>query len=311
VAAVRADGTTDGPVDSDDEATVPWASLLAEAERRLSAAGIDEAAIEARRLVEEASGHGAAELVIALDEPARRRAVAHLDVMVDRRLSGEPLQYVLGSWGFRTLDLMVDRRVLIPRPETEVVVGLALDELDRLRQAEPGRRVLAADLGTGSGAIALSLAAERERVEIWATDRSADALEVASANLAGLGMRGRSVQLRQGSWFEALPSELAGELDLIVSNPPYVAEADELPPEVAGWEPAQALVSGPTGLEALELLVSGAVDWLCRPGALVVELAPHQAPAVEALARRHGFVDVAIEADLAGRPRALRARLSD
>jgi release factor glutamine methyltransferase len=314
VAASPTDGTragsSGGPGDRHDDATVPWASLLAETERRLSAAGLPAAGVEARRIVEEASGYGAAELVVALDEPARRRPVAHLDAMVERRLAGEPLQYVLGSWGFRTLDLMVDRRVLIPRPETEVVAGIALDELDRLRGAEPDRRLRAADLGTGSGAIALSLAAERGGVEIWGTDASADALEVASANLAGLGLRGRSVQLRQGSWFDALPPELAGRLDLLVSNPPYVAETDRLPPEVAGWEPAQALVSGPTGLEALEVLVAGATAWLRRPGALVVELAPHQAQVVAALARRHGFVDVAVESDLAGRPRALRARVS-
>jgi release factor glutamine methyltransferase len=308
VAAPPTDGSTEAPGEGDDGATVSWASLLGETERRLSAAGVPSSASEARWMVEEASGHPGAELLIALDQPARRRPVAHLDAMVERRLAGEPLQYVLGAWGFRTLDLMVDRRVLIPRPETEVVVGRALGELDRIRRAEPDRRLQAADLGTGSGAIALSLAAERDRIEIWATDRSPDALEVAAANLAGLGLRGRAVQLRQGSWFDALPPELAGHLDLIVSNPPYVAESDELPPEVGEWEPAQALVSGPSGLEALEVLVAGAAAWLGPSGALVVELAPHQAPAIEELARRCGLDDVVVEPDLAGRPRALRAR---
>ncbi len=190
--------------------------------------------------MEEASGFAPAELAVGLDEPATVRGVAHFDRMLGRRLEGEPLQYVLGSWGFRTLDLMVDRRVLIPRPETEAVVGHALVELDRLRSravAGDRRPVRVVDLGTGSGAVALSLAAERDRLEIWATDASDDALDVARANLAALGMRATGVRLAQGSWFEALPPELAGTVDLVISNPPYVAEGDDLAPEVARWEP--------------------------------------------------------------------------
>ncbi len=144
-----------------------------------------------------------------------------VDEMVARRAKGEPLQYVLGRWGFRTLDLMVDRRVLIPRPETEVVAGLAIDAL-------PTSGVLV-DLGTGSGAIALSAAAERwPDVEVWATDASAEALAVARANLAGLGRRGAVVRLVEGDWFVALPHELRGHVDVLVSNPPYVAATDPL-----------------------------------------------------------------------------------
>jgi len=291
------------------DGTVLWRELLAETERRLEGAGVVHAAVDARRIVEQASGRRGADLAIALDEPARQRAVAHLDAMVERRLAGEPLQYVLGEWSFRTLDLMVDARVLIPRPETEVVTGLALAELDRVRAPEPARLARVADLGTGSGAIALSVAAERERVEVWATDIAADALMVASANLAGLGMRGRAVHLAEGPWFAALPDELRGALDVVVSNPPYVAATDELPAEVAEWEPARALVSGPTGREALDHLVVTAVEWLACPGALVVELAPDQAEGVEALARVQGYAEVSVEPDLTGRPRALVARL--
>src|SRR5688500_6955983 len=124
--------------------------------------------------------------------------------MAERRLAGEPLQYVLGSWGFRTLDLFVDPRVLIPRPETEVVAGLAIDAL-----ADLDRPGIAVDLGTGSGAIALSLAAEHwPHVEVWASDASADALAVARANLAALGRRGAVVRLVEGDWFGALPDDL-------------------------------------------------------------------------------------------------------
>ncbi len=262
--------------------------------------------------MEEASGFTPTELAVGLDQPATVRGVAHFDRMLGRRLEGEPLQYVLGSWGFRTLDLMVDRRVLIPRPETEAVVGHALIELDRLRsrrQTGDRRSLRVVDLGTGSGAVALSLAAERDGLEIWATDDSGDALDVAGANLATLGMRATRVRLARGSWFEALPTDLAGTLDLVISNPPYVADGDELPPEVARWEPDSALVAGPAGTECLEHLVTEAHRWLARPAALVLELAPHQAPVMVDVARAAGYDQVEVRADLAERPRALVARL--
>jgi release factor glutamine methyltransferase len=259
-------------------------------------------------MLEVVTGRTGAELQAALDEPATQRGVVHLDALVARRLEGEPLQYVLGAWSFRTIELMVDRRVLIPRPETEGVVEVALAELDRRRADRPGATLLVADLGTGSGAIALAVAAERERVEVWATDRSADALAVASANLAGLGRAATRVRLCEGSWFGALPDELAGRLDVVVSNPPYVADHEALPTEVADWEPGEALFSGPTGLEAIERILAEAPTWLARPGALVVELAPHQAEAASAAARAAGFTDVEVVDDLAGRPRTLVAR---
>ncbi len=295
-----------------DDATLAWRLLLAEAEQRLAAAGVASAEVEARRLVEEASGRTPAELAVGLDELATVRGVAHFDRMLTRRLGGEPLQYVLGSWGFRTLDLMIDRRVLIPRPETESVVGHALVELDRLRsRAVTGerRRLRVVDLGTGSGAVALSLAAERQGLEIWATDASDEALDVARANLVTLGIRATGVRLAQGSWFEALPPELAGTIDLIISNPPYVAEGDELPPEVARWEPESALVAGPLGTESLEHLVVEGRRWLSRPAAVVLELAPHQGSAMVGVARAAGYDRVEVRPDLAERPRALVARL--
>ena len=230
--------------------------------------------------------------------------------MLDRRCAGEPLQYVLGHWSFRTLDVMVDRRVLIPRQETEHVVEVALAQLDVIREREPDRHLVAVDLGTGSGAIALSIAAERQRVRVWATDQSPAALDVASANLAGLGgYRATRVRLAQGSWWSALPSELKGQVDLIVSNPPYVSsgEMSSLDATVRDWEPPDALEAGPTGTEAIEVILAGAGDWL-RPGAAaVIEIAPHQADAAKDLAGRHGFVEARVERDLAGRERALVA----
>ncbi|MEA2843311.1 MAG: release factor glutamine methyltransferase [Actinomycetota bacterium] len=261
---------------------------------------------------EEASGWDRAELVRRFDEPAPERLAAYAESMVDRRVAGEPLQYVLGRWGFRGLDLMVDRRVLIPRPETETVVDVALDELRRTFAAAGDRAAgppFVVDLGTGSGAIALAVATEVADALVWATDVSDDALAVARANLAGSGSAvGPRVRLATGRWFEALPDALRGRVDLIVSNPPYVAEGEALPPEVAEWEPRPALVAGSTGLEAIGEVVGGARGWLARPGALVVEVAPHQAEAAAAMARETGLVDVEVRDDLAGRPRVLVAR---
>ena len=283
----------------------PWRVFAAEAEARFAEAGVDSPEVSVRRIIERAAGFEGAEYALGLSEPATERAMGYFDAMVERRLVGEPLQYVLGEWSFRTLDLMVDRRVLIPRPETEQVVEVALAELDALGVEAPQ----VADLGTGSGAIALSVAVERPAARVWATDLSADALAVARANLAGIGHAGTRVTLVEGSWFDALPRELRGTLDLVVSNPPYVAASDALPAEVADWEPAGALVPGPTGLEAIEEIVAGAPVWLCRPGALVVELAPSQAEDAVALARAAGFADAEVAPDLTGRPRALVARI--
>ena len=284
--------------------TPRWRELRHESIERLRAAAVEDPEQEVRWIIERASGRSPAEQVAALDDDTTEREVRYVDQMVARRAAGEPLQYVLGRWGFRTLDLFVDGRVLIPRPETEVVAGLAIDALAALDH--PG---LAVDLGTGSGAIALAIAAERwPHVEVWATDRSPDALAVAGANLAGLGRRAAVVRLAEGDWFEALPEDLRGRIDVVVSNPPYVATDDPLPPEVADWEPREALVPGETGLEAIEQIVRTAPGWLRPDGVLVVEIGETQGEATAALARDAGFATADIHPDLAGRDRALVAR---
>lgn len=277
-----------------------WRQLHQEAAERL---GSD---VEARRIVERASGNDGAAFHTGLDEPVSVRALAFFDGMVERRMAGEPLQYVLGVWGFRTLDLYVDRRVLIPRPETEVVVEVGLAE-PALREA---RHPMVVDLGTGSGAIALSFAAEGpDGTQVWATDRSPDALAVARANLAGLGRAATRVRLVEGWWYEALPAALRARVSLIVANPPYVADSDDLPAEVADWEPESALLAGPTGMEQIAEVVKEAPVWLDRPGALVVELAPHQGDDAVALAYDSGFTEAFTTPDLTGRVRVLVARV--
>jgi len=281
-----------------ENGTVAWSELLGEATARLGAE-------DARRIVEEVTGVDVGELHTVLDEPATRRGVARFDALVRRRLDGEPLQYVLGRWGFRTLDLMVDRRVLIPRPETEVVAGLAIAEVEA--RSNDDADVLVADLGTGSGAIALSVAAECARARVLAVDVSSEALTVAGANLAGIGRAATRVSLHAGDWFAALPSELTGRFDVIVSNPPYVRVDEVLPPVVGEWEPASALRSGPDGLDDLKVIVEEAPRWLDPSGALVLEMAPDQADVVAGWCRAAGFV-AEVKKDLAGRDRAVVAR---
>jgi len=280
-----------------------WRDVLGRAGGALAAPG------EAWRIVQEASGFDRAHLVGHLAEVAPARAAAHVDELVARRVAGEPLQYVLGQWGFRHLDLLVDRRVLIPRPETEVVAEVAIDEVRRLVPGDRRTPPLVADIGTGSGAIALAVADEVGRARVWATDVSADAVAVARANLAGAGsLVGPRVRLLTGSWLEPLPDDLRGRLDVVVSNPPYVGADEALPAEVADWEPVRALVSGPTGLEGIQAVVAGAAEWLARPGSVVVEIAPHQADEASAMATEAGFDEVEVRSDLADRPRVLVGR---
>jgi len=288
-------------------------NLQAEAEARLRRAGLPSSEVDARRITEQASGLDGAELVLALDrEGVTDGVVAHHDTMVARREQGEPLQYVLGCWGFRTLDLMVDERVLIPRPETEQLVDHALVEIDRLSADRPRRPMetnsVAVDLGTGSGAIGLALVAERPGVAVWAVERSADALAVARANAAGAGRAAARVRLVEGWWFDPLPDELRGAVDVIVANPPYVAADASLPDEVARWEPVDALVPGPSGLEAIQVILGGAPAWVAPGGSVLIEIGEAQGAAVSALAGRAGFSDVEVRRDLLGRDRFLVAR---
>jgi release factor glutamine methyltransferase len=262
-----------------------------------------------------------------------RWLVEHVDgdtplalALADRRAAGEPLQYVLGRWPFRSLDLAVDPRVLIPRPETEQVVEVALAELASLVADRVEDRVsegpVCLDLGTGSGAIALSLAAEggahAPGLVVWATDSSRDALGVAAANLDELGRQdpdaASRVRLVEGRWFDALPATLAGTVDLLVSNPPYVSEAEFplLEPTVRQWEPRGALVApdarGVGGWADIEAIVEGALRWMRPGGVLVVEIDPAQAEATLALARQAGWGRCETRPDLTGRIRMVVAR---
>lgn len=185
--------------------TVLWAALRDEATDALKAVSANPS-LDARRIIERAAGVEPRDFAAVLGEGVTNRQMMFYERMVARRQAGEPLQYVVGVWSFRTLDLLVDRRVLIPRPETEVVAEYALREYDRACAARGAKVGTAVDLGTGSGAIAWSIAAERPGANVWATDLSAAALDVARANLAGLGRAARSCTLVEGDWFDALPA---------------------------------------------------------------------------------------------------------
>jgi release factor glutamine methyltransferase len=262
---------------------------------------------DARLIVGHVADWTPAELTLHADEPVNEKLQASIDGRVARRAAGEPLQYVLGSWGFRTLDLYVDRRVLIPRPETETVVEVALAALRALHN--DGDRPTVVDLGTGSGAIALSIAKEVPDANVWATDASADALEVARLNLIGLGQAAAGrVDLMLGDWFDALPDALVGMITLVVTNPPYVRSGETLPAEVEEWEPVSALRSGERGLDAIERIVAEAPLWLARPGALVVEHAPDQFEDITQMAIAAGAEAVSTHKDLVGRERCTVAK---
>lgn len=280
------------------ERTVTWREVLAE-----TTAVLDEPA-HARWICETATSTTPEEFRAILDQPATDRAVAHLDAMVSRSRSGVPIQYVLGSWGFRRLDLAIDGRVLIPRSETESV---AEEAIALAAAAGPIRNV--ADLGTGSGAIGLAMADElpHEGTTVWITDASSDALAVARDNLAGLGRAATNVIIAEGSWCDALPDDIG--FDVIVSNPPYVAEgSDEIDDIVADWEPSGALFAGPDGLDDLRTLIGEAPTHLRAGGWLVVEHGHDQGGAVRELMAAAGLVDAETRRDLAGLDRWSRGR---
>jgi release factor glutamine methyltransferase len=218
--------------------------------------------------------------------------------LLARREAGEPVAYLIGRRGFWRFDLAVTPDTLIPRPETELLVELALARLS------PERALRIADLGTGSGAIALALAHERPRVQVVATDASAAALDVARGNAEAL--RIGNLAFRHGDWLAPLASEC---FDLIASNPPYIAAADPHMGEGdLRFEPGAALASGDDGLDAIRVIVRDAPAHLVPGGWLLLEHGWEQGAAVRALLQRAGFVDVATERDLEARDRVTLGR---
>ena len=250
--------------------------------------------VDAEWLLAHVLGVRRSELPLRRDEPLTAAQAKELDALAARRAAGEPLQYVLGEWGFRRLTLTVDRRALIPRPETELVVERCLALLAGVD--EP----VVLDVGTGSGAIALAVADEHPDARVTGIDVSAEALALARENAARTGV---AVELAEHDLFAGLPD---GPWHLVVSNPPYVDPDDRelLAPEVRDWEPAVALF----GRSATEAVARAAMDVLGVGGALVLEVGDGQVDAVSDLVAGLGYVEICVTRDLGQRDRVVEGR---
>jgi release factor glutamine methyltransferase len=266
---------------------------LAAATDAIAATGVDSARLDAELLLAAAMGEDRASLAAEPEAAVAPPAARDFAAMVRRRIAREPVAYITGHKGFRHLDLAVDRRALIPRPETELLVELAI-ELDP---------ATVLDVGTGSGAVALAVAAELPDTEVVATDTSPAALALAGENAARLGLAER-VRFQGGS----LPSE--GRCDLLLANLPYVPERewDRLEPEITQYEPREALVAGPTGLEAIDELLGELSAAQFDAAVAALEVGAGQAASVAELARRAGFERIETRRDLAGIERVVVGR---
>jgi release factor glutamine methyltransferase len=263
----------------------------------LSEHGSPTPRLDAELLIGHALGLPRIELYTNFDRPLDEPELAACRALLERRGRREPVAYILGRWGFHGLDLAVDGRVLVPRPETEVLVERCLALLDGLQAPR------FADVGTGSGAIALAVKAARPDASVTATDVSADALAVARANAAALGLE---VELVEAD----LLAGVEGRFAVVASNPPYIGEGEmaALEPEVAEYEPLLATVAGPAGTEVLERLVAAAPGALEPGGSLVVECGAGQAAAVRGLMAAAGAAETSAEPDLAGIDRVVAGR---
>jgi len=278
------------------------AALLAEAASTLAAAGVSSPDWDAERLLLHVLGGDRARLVADPARPVPAEAAERFRRLVARRAAREPLQHIVGTQAFWRHEFVVTPDVLVPRPETELLVETALEVL---RGVE---RPIVVDVGTGSGCIALSIAAERPDAVVYGTDISRPALEVAFQNRKRQNLEER-VALLEGHLLAPLAA-LAGTVDLIVSNPPYVdpADRDSLQPEVRDHEPAVALFPPGDVLSVYRALVPAAAAMLRPGGALAVEISPFIEEAVRRLFLEAGFARLEVRADLAGRARVVLGR---
>jgi release factor glutamine methyltransferase len=280
--------------------TTAIAEVLAHTVHRLADAGIEEAHLESEILIAHTLGADRAHLLARLHDALPPEASAHLEGLVARRLRHEPVAYITGHREFYGLDFECSPDALIPRPETELLVEIALDEIH-----QQGARPRVADVGCGTGAVAIALAANAPDATIVATDTSLPALRLARRNAARHGVRGRIVFCRADL--------LAGTsiFDIVVANLPYVSEDDwpTLAPEIRDWEPRDALVGGRHGPETVERLIDGATRHLAVHGCIAIEIGDTQAESVMRHARaRFPEATILVRKDLAGLDRAVVIR---
>jgi release factor glutamine methyltransferase len=276
-----------------------------QAARKLAAAGIESSLLDAQLLMAAATGVSR-EAVVTGSIELSSEVLKSFDAMVARREKREPVAYIVGHKEFYSLDFEVSPAVLIPRPESEFVVGAALEFI----ASKPDARVL--DIGTGSGAIAIAIAVNAPRARATATDISPDAIAIATRNALRHRVEDR-VTLRRADCFRILDggAEL-GSFELVVSNPPYLDDAEiaALEPDVRGYEPRVAMSAGVGGLDILRRIALAAPEHLARDGELIVEVAMGQATAVASLVEEAGLRVVTVINDFAGHQRVVRARRS-
>ena len=269
----------------------------------LAEKGVDNSRLDAEWLLADALEVERLQLYLQYDRPLTPAERAAFKPLLRRRAGREPLQYILGRTAFRELDLVTDPRVLVPRPETEVLV----EEVLGWAAARPGGLGTVWDVGTGSGAVALSLAVEGVCERIVATDVSSAALEVAEENARRHGADGK-VEFRRGVLFEALKAD--ERFDVVVANPPYVekGQRSHLEPEVRDWEPAAALFAGVDGLDVIRPLIAGAADRVLPEGLLALEVGTGQeSRVVDLIDETRAFGPARVRRDLSGRPRIVMA----
>lgn len=264
--------------------------------------GVSGGRLDAEHLLAHVLDLSRLQLYLQYERPLTPVELAEYKPMLLRRAGREPLQYILGTAAFRNLEVAVDERVLIPRPETEQLVEAVLEWARKRDEAT----LTVLDVGTGSGCIALSLAQEGPFRRVVGTDPSVEALELARRNVERTGFS-ETVELRRGSLFEPVRGE---RFHVVVSNPPYIPAGDEgsLEPEVRDWEPGDALFAGTDGLDVVRAVVEGAPAALHGGGLLALEVGLGQAPAVADLVRETGrFGEPTVRRDLAQRPRMVLA----
>lgn len=262
--------------------------------------GLDSPRLDAEVLLSSVLKKDRIFLYVHFDEPLMAEELAAYKALIKRRVAREPVAYILGHREFMKLDFKVDRSVLVPRPDTEILVQAVLDRLP-----EGGQRV--ADIGTGSGAIAISLAYYRPELRVTATDISAAALAVAGENAAALGVTER-VEFAEGNLLEPLTGKYAA----VVSNPPYVSKADmeALMPEVKNWEPHGALYGGPDGLDFYRQLAKESGNYLEPGGLIALEVGLGEAALAAGMLEENGFSEIEIKRDYAGIERVVMGRRS-